>query len=737
MTSKNSFWKLSGWNFKKRLWTCALCVVIWFFILPVSVFMQAGTYMQGLEYYGAAGRQSQLAWFKNYVINSSISGGGIYSIVVIGMAMLLALQGFSWINHQKKVDLFKSVPVKASTRFWYINLNSLWIFLLSFGGNMILANVAAALRGIWDGDFFNATLMSFFMHLLLFVAAYFLVLIAQSLTGNVVLGFCGAAVLLLMEPACFLLKEELMNIFYQTHISAEVYDILAPGVFTPIGVFVGMYKSVSMENAGFADSGNFGGIWGYAAVLVLQIVVYGAIAWQLYRKRPAQTGGKSMIFSKTKPVIKCMIMIVGSLFLGVFMIYMANAENSRIWYGLFGVFCGLLIMQVVLQTIMEGNFKEALGGKVSFALSVIVTLVVYFVFACDLTGYDTYLPKTEQVESFAFVRYEDYHYDMYDAEGNYISTSDYLMENMEITDQEAKERLISMLQQAIERGEYCYDDSLDTESAVLVTEDVPAYENGDGDSREDISVKFRLSDGREVMRRYYLKMDDIRECWAYLYDLPEYKEAVYLILKEETELAFFNRTSKNTVTYHTYNLDTSDNNTILFELTRELYDAMKEDVANRSSEMVMTQVPIGNICFSTEYFEEQQMSFNLPVYEEDTATIEILKREGWYGKAGIEKDDVAFIQVYQWLNDGKDMKVLKLQPDDPLFEDVLESLFLSEATQNLIDEGTISKKGYYARIALKKYGNQKYNCNFYIPLFPEELKEVFEELEIEDGIYDY
>lgn len=740
MTSKNSFWKLSNWNFKKRAWTLALCSVIWFFVLPVSVFMEAGRLLQDMEYLKEVERQSELLWVRSYVINDVISGHVIAVLVVVGMALLLALQGFAWNNHQKKVDLYKAVPVKETARFWYINLNSLWIFLISFGGNMLLANGAAAIKGIWNRDFVLASIISFVMYLLLFVASYLVVLIAQSLTGNVVLGFCGASVLLAVEPACLILRDGFMGTFYKTYLGGGMYEAVERGVLTPITAFVRMYKQVSEKNNGFADAGNFGGIWGYVLLLLVQIAVYGAAAYLLYRKRPAQTGGKSMIFPKTKPIIKAVIMIVGSLYFAEFMASTTN-QNSSIWYGLFGAVCGLLILQVVLQTIMEGNFKEAMGGKISFAAAAGVTLIVYFIYACDLTGFDTYLPDADQVESFALVRNNDYVYNFYDENGTYQDATDYLMKNMRITDPELKEALLSMLEQAIANGEYYYRDS--NYNGVSHASEVSVY--GDGAEQESICISFRLAGGKEVKRCYYLKLDDIRSYWADLYELPEYKQTIYMMLHDETQELFFGQGRVPSVSYHAYNLSTSDSNSKADGLVRELFEAVKEDAANRTSETAMLQVPVGRVEFSTTWKDEglkRLVNVSMAVYEDDTATVEILKREGWYQEAGIGEDDAVYINVYQSVDDGEHQKVMRLEADDPLFETVRESLFLVDALQEVPDSGAAQKHGYWAEIGLRgasdnnEYGTYWYTGAFYASKFPEGLEAAFEDIEVEIDDYD-
>lgn len=740
MTSKSSFWKLSGWNFKKRSWTFALCAVIWFFILPVSVFMKAGALIQG---YDTKALQESLSWIKYMIINSSISGNGFYSIPAIGMGILLSLQGFAWINHQNKVDMFKSVPIKASARFWYINLNSLWIFLLSFGVNMILANVAAGIRGIWDRTFLEASILSFIMHLFLFMSSYLLVNIAQSLTGNIVLGFCGGAVLLLIEPVCYALRDALMGIYYNTYISERGYEYFGNGILSPVSAYVGVYKSVSMRGQGFADSSNFHSVWKYFIIFLIQIVIYGIIAYILYQKRPAQTGGKNMIFSKTKPVIKCMIMIVGSLYLGIFMAGFDYA--SALWYGLFGVICGLLILQVILQTIMEGDFKEAVRGKASFGVSAVITLAVFLIFALDVTGFDTYVPKADQIKDFAFIRAEDYYYNYVDEDGNYISSMDYLMKNMRITDENAKEQVLAMLEDAIESDEYYYKEEeriAGYETAQLVATDEYIYE--DGNRKEELYVKFRLSGGREVVRRYYLKKDAIRNCWTNLYELAEYKTALYMILKDGMEERYFDYEGDQQVFYHTYNIGTSDCNSKSHEVIQELFDAVKEDLANRSAQTIVSGPPVGILHFNQDYplipiaFGFTPISFDLPVYESDKATMTLLKELEWYQEPGIKEGEANRIIVYQMVDDGN--KMLELKAEDLLYTAVAKDLILSESVE-YIDEGAFTKMNYWAEVIAYNNGgsndyNYRYSCLLDASKFPQGLEEAFEEVEVEeDGKY--
>lgn len=732
MTSRNSFWKFSKWNFKKRAWALVLLLVIWFFALPVAVFSKAGTTIQGLQQ-SPQSLEKQLEWTVNLIINRSITGGGLYGVFAVAMGIFLALQGFSWNNHQSKVDMYKSVPVKENTRFWYINFNSFLIFILSFGINMILANISAAVWGVWRGQFLAVSIFSFFMHLLLFASVYFITLIAQMLTGNIALGFCGASVLLLIEPACFFLGGNLMSLFYETYVGRGLYETLSEGIFSPLSLYIGLYKSVSMKNMAFADIGNYGGIWKYIIIFLIQIVLYGSIAFILCRKRPAQIGGKTMIFPKTKPVIKCIIMILGSLAFGIFLAEFD--ERAKAWYGFFGVICGLLILQAVLQMIMEGDFKEVLKGKGAFGIAAAAALAVFAVFVFDLTGFDSYLPEEEKMESFAFVRANDYCYYFYDENKVSQSSRENLLENMTIEDEEAARILLAELKQAIESDDYYYkdDNEKDAEGEKAVPGDMETaaalYE--DGDDREPVLIKFHLTNGKEVVRSYYLPLWRIRKCYCYLYDLEEYKEDVYSALQEYVANEFLNPDNHNYAYYRAYPfLASSVDNTKDPALVQKLFLAMQSDLRNRTSEDVMATAPVGELNFSTDYKNNtgsRNIYLDLPVYEADEETIALLEESGWLRLDGIDNERISVIRVYQYQADGSDdrRKVLEIKQGDPLFEPVMESFCLSERLNDVVDSGAFTKKGYYMEVETMD-GWSSYSGVLFRDTFPEELEKAFE-----------
>ena len=721
MTSKNSFWKFSIWNLKKRAWTFALSSVIWFFALPVPMFMEVQRIVENIGYAG-----TDISWQQQMMINTFMAGAGVHAFLTIVFAIFLGVQSFAWNNHQQKVDLYKSVPVKASARFWYINGNSLLIFALTYGCSLILANVIAAVAGLWCATFLQAAAYSYMLHILLFIAVYFVVIIAQHLTGNVILAVMGSAILIFIEAACQLMIEGFKNIFFHTYSGSNSYVVIEEGVISPFGPFLKAYKTVSMQERGFADVTGYADGWLPLLLLVAHIVIYGSLAYWLYKKRPAQTGGKTIIFNKTKPVIKGVLLVTGSLYFGGLMMVIGGYETMG--YGIFGIACGLLIFHAILQSIMNGGFKEILKGKIGLLVSAVVAFGIFLGFAFDITGYDEYLPDVEEVESYAFIRSDDWMYDVYNETGEYVSTEEYLLENMAIIDTSSKAALLDMIGTAMEEDDYCIWDEDRREVMPQELSLYPTYE--DGNEQESVTVVYRLKNGKSVERSYILRIDDVRNFWAKYYELPQYKELIYSVYREEVKEKLENEDYQTTLRYHVYGTKQSDEITWAEEIYMPLYEALCEDIMTRSAEVVLHEAPVGCVYLDIIDQHSTVCYLHIPVYESDVQTVALLKEYGWYQESGVCAEEVLTLTVTQEFavdNDyGYDYKVLEVSGDADYFEKVVDALILTDATEYVVDQAAYTKRGYYADINVTVDGmTYSYSCYFDQDKFPQELEDAF------------
>ena len=107
MTSKSLFFKLMKEDFKTRVWTLAISILIFFFSLIVATAMMISFNLYNSSTYNYS---DDLAMnFMSYIgINNPFFG-----IIFIVLSLVMAMSGFSYLYSKKKVDLYHSLPVKG------------------------------------------------------------------------------------------------------------------------------------------------------------------------------------------------------------------------------------------------------------------------------------------------------------------------------------------------------------------------------------------------------------------------------------------------------------------------------------------------------------------------------------------------------------------------------------------------------------------------------------------------
>lgn len=760
MTSKNSYWNLSKWNMKKRSWVLAVCICVWFFALPVFAYFSASAYVHDIKLYGATPN-----FLKEMVWN--IWQNNFYSIlhivITIILAVLMPIQAFSWTNNRQKVDVYKSVPVKESTRFIYIHVNSLLMFAVPMAVCLVLANLVTAFLGVFDIQYVSGSIKIFVTCILMYIAIYMLVLIAQLLTGNIVLAFFGGCFLLLAEPVCRLICWTYASYFYDTmyrgvatQVSLQLMNTISSPVATGICSFLS-YRNIvlaEMENSYVYYRLGLGVVskeWIFGWTLLLQALIYTACAYYLYKKRASQTGGKNIVFPKAIPIIKLAVIFVVSMGVGMITCSSGMGRDMEISYGLLGIVLSSIVLHVVLNAIIEGSLNDALKKMVkSLLISCIgcaLACGLFSVYAFDLFHYNTYIPNEEAIESFAVVRSEDSNVTMdYVILNSVVSNID----SMQITDESAKKVLLQVLENAMERNEYNFDVNR-PEYAQASTKETLGFQEDylydDAGLVETVSVKYNLKNGKEVYRSYCLKKTDARKIYAAIYGLPEYMAVYNPLCDDEIVSMIKDKAYKKEAKYIPYNFDYLTQGIGTSNLSQELLEklclAAKEDINERSYEEIVANAPIARIAIGCTLTDESngrngsvtRAGFTIPVYETDKRMIELLKQEELYQDLSVPLDEVYEIDVYYAENEYNSEKAcqrrLVISSDDEVAERLLEAVVPLDAGIAAIDFDMSLKNQYLVVIKPRKGDEKRYGI--YSRKFPEGLEEVMKNADIQDS----
>ena len=130
MTSNSSFFDLMRENFKRRYWSAALSLLVYFFVYPVAALLFAGDalapdsvgYLESLYGREAALRIARMQlldeWEKWVSAENSFIAG-----VLLLMAAALVFSGFRYLHSRQQTDFYHSLPVSRTRLFLAVNLN--------------------------------------------------------------------------------------------------------------------------------------------------------------------------------------------------------------------------------------------------------------------------------------------------------------------------------------------------------------------------------------------------------------------------------------------------------------------------------------------------------------------------------------------------------------------------------------------------------------------------------------
>lgn len=653
MTSKNSYWKLSRMNMKRRVPYLVVSFLICFIFMTIISYFETRSYVRYMDRY-------DITNVMNDIMRNIANGSYIQDFAAVVIAVLMALTGNAWNNSQKKNDFYKSLPVKERTRFIYIHLNSLIIFVISFGINLILVNFIAACSGLYESKFIVATIYSFGIHTLEFIAVYMVAVIAQYLTGNMLLAVCVTGLFSFIEPVMRVLLETYKELFYKTYLVyfVDYAHYLYKNWTSPIAGALQAHQSIANKYMDFYLLENYAEIWPGIIKLLLQIVIYTAIAYYIYTKRPAQNGEKNFVFSVTKPFIKGMIIIA---VVSAFLIMVINETEEIFVPGVVSIIVALVISHIVLQFVIEGDFAAVKKGMGSTAVAGAIVACVLVVFFFAGSRFDTYKPELADIAGVGISTGDEYELNFYNTSNTNPTmrrSFEYFIEDVNLTDRAFIKEVVDILSEDIDSGKYYYDE---------------AWVEDDRCSCIDIS--FNMNDGKKVKRRYIIPEEHFYKIVYDMYNLEEYRHYSNQ-LEYEGNRYYLKNAQKMDVVYNNYGFSSYDICSVENkEMQKKLLEAISKDHNLRTADVYKDSAPIGSTEIRILYNGRRDVIFSCPLYAGDVNTLEVFKEIG-YEPQGINLEEISEIWITRYDVASEYKNDVKLLPGDEMFDEILENFML-------------------------------------------------------------
>ena len=607
MTSKNSFWASCKENHKRRIWVWSISAVMQ--LMAYVGFLVV--YLSRIKMWYEDGMYATYEEFKDVLYRAAAEALGFnerFLFVAITLAVIVGIQGFSYLYDRRKVDVYHSVPVDKNRRFAVVYLNGLLIYLIPAVVSILIGIIAAAAQGAINGTALSEIAIGFVWNLLFFLTIYHTVILCVMLTGNclVTLGFSFG----------FMIYE---YILYEL-VTAMQYDY-----FRTVSTFFVQHRpklsSIYDYVINIGDLGWYGWNDGIPTLLekvlpycgkwlILAVVILAA-SWFLYRKRPSEAAEKAIAFAKSEPVIKIFIAIPAAMGIGVII---NSASVGSTFLTAASMIIGVVIVCGALEVIFDFDIKSLPKHPVSSGVALVGILAIFFIFKYDLLGYDKYVPQESKVDSIA-LNLDNYE-GCWQEDFSFLGFSEFTKEHMYITDVEPVLMLANKAQQQ----------SVDE---AYVTMENP----------HRVNVMYRLKSGVNVGRWFWVDYadPDNEELLNRIVAGRDYKEGTFQILTD--------RDSFDHVQSVNYN-NGAANVALPAEDAQALRDAYIKDMERFDFSTGVEERPCGKLSFT---FTAHNMTYYdravLDVYDGFENTIAFLQSRDAYYPIQLNPEDIESITV--------------------------------------------------------------------------------------------
>ena len=529
------------------------------------------------------------------VVESVFCLNGLMPVFIIGISVLIGMQGFVYLHNKRQVDFYHSQPVSRKRRFRVLWFNGIVIFAAAYLINMVLGMAVAAAFGCMSSAVIMGAIKAFLLYLLLFLGIYHISIIAVLLTGNTLVSLLAMIVLLGYELAIRALMVVMASSFFLTYGNGgeeEIFDTLASPIVT-------IYKYIILGGEydywQYADKNYTYG--NTSLVLVCMAIVFGGISYFLYKNRVSESHGNSISFPKIKEVVRfALLLAVGGF--GTYFIYYVAGENVTI--GIAGAVFFVALGHAVIQLIYEVDFRAIRRKWPTAIVSLAVVVLAFFGYRYDWTGYDRRVPKQSKVESVYLSLiaegFGDNNYVMPD--GTEIYRHSYEHGKMKITD-------LDTVYELLEQRENIHRDTTDFYGTYNTIEFV-----------------FHLKNGKTEHRRIYFHYEENMDLLDKIYHMEEYQLANNQVMEDN----FVENYRIISALYHD-GLREKELTGIDLEA---LVEAYKKDVENASYAEVYYNIPLAKISLlgiglqSDEYRNQ----WDILVYDSYKNTRALLEKAG-------------------------------------------------------------------------------------------------------------
>ena len=386
------------------------------------------------------------------------------------------------------------------------------------------------------------------------------------------------------------------------------------------------YKALNREEtpiAAYTSDSRFPVVVG--KILLLWIVGLYVLCRTLYNKRPAESAGRAMAFTKANTVIKVLLVIPSALYSGIIFYSLGNARY--IFWLIFGVVFGVFVIHALIECIYEFDVRAIFCHKKQLIVIMLGSLFIMASFSADLFGYDRYIPKASRVDS---IEIKPLGVNSYGYWGKGEERSG--------LNGEEKQLALSVIKESVEvknNAETSSSEYYEKNSKFLFFSSVSKKEVMRGDI--EISTTFYMKNGNRKVRNYILRSQKAKELYNKLYATREFKKNIYSLYTRDY----------NDIKEITWSGIETEYLNLTKEEKKQFFDTYLSELDGLSYTDVQKTVPVGNIDISIggTMGSENAIQDTYYIYPSFKKTLAFLAQKGCAVNQTIDNLDISSIGV--------------------------------------------------------------------------------------------
>ncbi len=389
MTSRALFYKGMIEDLRHRVWMIALSCLGSFLAMPVFFLLVRREWDDRITRWTESS-----SWdIEEYKLTSICSFFNEYltvtcGIILVAGALIVGIFGFRFVFSKKMVDLYHSIPITRKQLFLIHYLNG---FIIWFVPMLIGAVICAVFALFFLGS--GAAWMTAVGKLLItvgnlvlaFLLVYHVAIVAVMLSGNIINTLISGAIISFGVLAAYCMLEGFAGTYFDTYYSFFNGNMEKIIWASPIPAAI-----YQLYMRGVNDM--------QVLPLVMNIFMIAATwlaGFVIYNRRPSELAEQGMKMKAVQVVFKTLVTCMAGM-VGWILFYFITGENSIGWMIFGAVLAGVLVYGI-LDIIFHMDFKAFFAHKLQMGITVIASVVIGFVFLFDLVGYDSYVPRKEDI----------------------------------------------------------------------------------------------------------------------------------------------------------------------------------------------------------------------------------------------------------------------------------------------------------------------------------------------------